>query len=96
MRQLNVTGKIIDETELYRKANAGNEEAIQRLILLHLDSIVKVAKQHFTPGITVEELMTAGRNDLKEYFKTHNDDDKMVWWIRQAVLKVLNEKNLLT
>lgn len=96
IRKLNIgTTRTEDSSELYKEANKGNEEAVQQLLLLHLQDVVQTARQVFKPGITVEELMTAGINALRRYFKIYKNADKLTWVIRQSMLQELEEKDLL-
>jgi DNA-directed RNA polymerase sigma subunit (sigma70/sigma32) len=95
MQKPNITTMAKDLAELYRKANAGDEEAVQQLLLLNVEYVVSLTKQYYRPGVTAEELIMAGMNGLKQYFKTHKNDEYLIWHIKQSILMELKERNLL-
>ena len=73
-------------------------EEMEKLILPNMRFVASVAAQYQDKGLSLEELIEAGKQGLKKAvmkYKTEYDFKFIsyaVWWIRQAIIQALNEK----
>ena len=91
----------IDEEQALIKAiqEKGPEcEEMEKLIEPNMRFVVSVANQYQNQGLSLEELIEAGKHGLEKAVMKYDlkYDFKFiayaVWWIRQAILQALNEK----
>ena len=88
-----------EEEENYaRLAAKGNKVAKDRLINSNLRFVISVAKKYQGKGLPLEDLISEGNIGLMNALE-HFDIDKgyrfityAVWWIRQAILRALQDK----
>ena len=74
-------------------------DEMEKLIESNKRFVVSVAAQYQNQGLSLEELIEAGTEGLKkaaQKYKAEEADFKFmsyaVWWIRQAILQALSEK----
>ena len=85
-----------EETELATRIQAGDIEALQRLVEANLRFVVSVAKQYQNRGLDLSDLISEGNIGLvKAAMKfDHTRGFKFisyaVWWIRQQILQALS------
>ncbi|MBI1192939.1 MAG: sigma-70 family RNA polymerase sigma factor [Bacteroidetes bacterium] len=88
-----------EEVELSRLIQAGDTEALRRLINGNLRFVISVAKQYQHTGIPLEDLINEGNIGLitaaKRFDATRGFKfiSYAVWWIRQSILKAISEKS---
>ena len=64
----------------------------------YMPLVEKVADEYQNQGLTLEELMEAGKDGLKKAEEKHDPkadfsfDSYAVWWIRQSILQAIGEK----
>ncbi len=83
------------EGDLFRRAHAGDQQAIEELVQANLRFVVRVAKEYTGRGLSFIELISEGNMGLLEAVKRFDETRGFkfityaVWWIRQAILKAL-------
>jgi len=88
-----------DEDRIARKAAAGDERARDRLVTANLRFVVNIAKKYQGQGLPLEDLVSEGNIGLMNSVKGYDPDkgyhfiSYAVWWIRQAILKAINDKS---
>jgi RNA polymerase primary sigma factor len=86
------------EVELFKRARAGDDQARQDLVTANLRFVVSVAREYKDYGLSLLELISEGNFGLLEAVKRFDETRGFkfityaVWWIRQAILKVLAEQ----
>ena len=80
-----------EEHKLIREIRAGNESAFEKLVIRHLQSVVKIVKLYRKSNISLEDLIDEGNIGLIRALKTY-DLSKGVrfisyasWWIRHYI-----------
>lgn len=87
------------EFELGEKIQAGDEEALNTLILCNLKFVVSIANRYRNTGLPISDLINQGNLGLVEAAKRfdHTRDVKFisyaVWWIRQSIIQALAEQS---
>ncbi len=90
-----------EELELARRIQAGDEEALRRLVEANLRFVVAYAKRYRNPNVPFLDLIHEGNLGLIQAAKKYDPFKKgqdvkfityAVWWIRQAVLHALAEQ----
>lgn len=90
-----------EENELCLKMGAGDEQAREKLIKHNLRFVISVAKQYYSNNATIEDLVNEGNYGL--IIATEKYDPSRgfkfityaVWWIRNVILKYLNNTDSL-
>ncbi len=83
------------ESELGRRAQAGDEVAIQELVRANLRFVISVAKKYQNRGVSLSDLIQEGNVGLVTAARKFDPDQGVkfisyaVWWIRQAILSAL-------
>jgi RNA polymerase primary sigma factor len=83
------------EIELGRRAQAGDEDAVQRLVRANLRFVISVAKKYQNRGVSLIDLIQEGNVGLVTAARKFDPDQGVkfisyaVWWIRQAILSSL-------
>lgn len=89
---------IDEEVELATSAQAGDEDAKQKLVEANLRFVISVAKQFVSPGIALEDLIMEGNigliNAVERFDPTRGFKFSTfaVWWIRQGIQNALADK----
>ncbi len=88
-----------EEYDLALKAKSGDMKAREKLINSNLRFVVSVAKQFQGQGLPFEDLIDEGNIGLMvaldkyEPEKGYHFISYAVWWIRQSIMKAINEKS---
>jgi len=87
-----------EEEKTAAMAAKGNSAARERLVNANLRFVISVAKKYQGRGLPLEDLISEGNMGLLTAVK-HFDVEKgyrfityAVWWIRQAIVKAIQEK----
>ena len=86
-----------EEVMLAKRVQNGDEDAMNRLYKANLRFVVSVAKQYQDRGLSMEELVEAGKEGLEIASKKFDPSRKFkfisyaVWYIRQAILQAISE-----
>ncbi len=90
-----------EERELIKRAKAGDKEAREKLIYSHLRFVVSIAKKYQGYGVPLADLINEGNMGLLRALERFDPNRKVrflsyaIWWIRQAIMKALNEQSRL-
>ena len=90
--------EIYNETVLINKVKVGDKEALKTFVRLNLRLIVNVAKQYQNHGLSMEELANEGKKGLLKALDEYDESKGFkfisyaVWWIRQSMIKAIEEK----
>lgn len=83
------------EIELGRRAQTGDEDAVQALVRANLRFVISVAKKYQNRGVSLSDLIQEGNVGLVTAARKFDPDQGVkfisyaVWWIRQAILSAL-------
>lgn len=84
-----------EEVELGTRARAGDEEALEKLIVSNLRYVVSVARRYLGYGLALADLINEGNMGLIQAAKRFDPTRGVkfityaVWWIRQAITHAL-------
>ncbi len=87
--------KPIEEIELGRRAQTGDEDAVQQLVRANLRFVISVAKKYQNRGVSLSDLIQEGNVGLVTAARKFDPEQGVkfisyaVWWIRQAILSSL-------
>lgn len=90
-----------EERDLIKRTQAGDQEAMNKLIESNLKFVVKVASKFQGKGLSLSELISEGNLGLIKAIKRFDlsRNTKLityaVWWIQQAIQSAILEKNKL-
>jgi len=90
-----------EEKELIAKAKRGDREALERLIYAHLRFVVNMAKHYQGYGVPLADLINEGNLGLLKAVQRFDPKRRVrflsyaIWWVRQAIMKALNEQSRL-
>ncbi len=88
-----------EETELAKKAAAGDRDAKEKIVRANLRFVVNVAKNYQNKGIDLVDLISEGNIGLLTAIDRFDVNmgyhfiSYAVWWIRQSILKAVCEKS---
>lgn len=84
-----------EEERIARRARAGDDRALERLVRANLRFVISVAKKYRNRGVAFEDLIQEGNVGLVKAAKKFDPDQGVkfisyaVWWIRQSILSAL-------
>ncbi|MDQ3556209.1 MAG: RNA polymerase sigma factor RpoD/SigA, partial [Gemmatimonadota bacterium] len=84
-----------EEIELGRRAQKGDEDAVQELVRANLRFVISVAKKYQNRGVSLSDLIQEGNVGLVTAARKFDPEQGVkfisyaVWWIRQAILSAL-------
>lgn len=84
-----------EEERVARRARAGDDRALERLVRANLRFVISVAKKYRSRGVAFEDLIQEGNLGLVKAAKKFDPDQGVkfisyaVWWIRQSILSAL-------
>lgn len=87
-----------EEREIGRRIQAGDKEALQRLVESNLRFVVSFSKKYRGWGLSFQDLINEGNIGLMEAAKRFDPNKGVkfityaVWWIRQAIIHALSEQ----
>ena len=88
-----------EEQELARRIQAGDEEAVKRLVEANLRFVVSYCKRYRGLGLSFLDLIHEGTLGLMEAARRFDPDRNVkfisyaVWWVRQAIFQALSEQH---
>jgi RNA polymerase primary sigma factor len=86
-----------EETEIGRRVRAGDSEALDHLVRSNLRFVVSVAKRYQNLGVPLPDLIAEGNVGLVRAAHLFDPERGVrfisyaVWWIRQAILRALDD-----
>jgi RNA polymerase primary sigma factor len=86
-----------EEVELARRAQAGDQEALDKLIVSNLRYVVSVARRYLGYGLGLADLINEGNIGLIQAIQRFDPARGVklityaVWWIRQAITHAIAE-----
>ncbi len=87
--------KAEEEVELAKKAEKGDEETRERLILSNLRLVISIARRYQGRGLDLEDLIGEGHRGLIravekfDWRKGYKFSTYATWWIRQAITRAI-------
>ncbi|GAC1332963.1 MAG: RNA polymerase sigma factor RpoD [Chloroflexota bacterium] len=90
--------KAQDEIELAKRIEAGDEDAVQRLIRSNLRLVVHVAKRYLNRGMPLLDLIQEGNFGLMRAVQKYDwrrgfrFSTYATWWIRQSITRAIADK----
>jgi RNA polymerase primary sigma factor len=90
-----------EERRLVKAVRRGDKGAFDKLITANLRFVVKVAFMYLGQGLPIGDLINEGNIGLMEAAKRYRPDKDVkftsyaVWWVRQAIVKAIQEKSRL-
>ncbi|MGD1821172.1 MAG: sigma-70 family RNA polymerase sigma factor [Pleomorphochaeta sp.] len=88
-----------EEVELFKKIKKGDLRARNKVIESNLRFVVKIAKKYQNQGLPLDDLINEGNIGLMTALDKFDVDkgyhfiSYAVWWIRQSIMKAINEKS---
>lgn len=88
-----------EEIELFKKIKKGDLRARNKVIESNLRFVVKIAKKYQNQGLPLDDLINEGNIGLMTALDKFDIDkgyhfiSYAVWWIRQSIMKAINEKS---
>jgi RNA polymerase primary sigma factor len=85
------------EVELATRARAGDQEALEKLIVSNLRYVVSVARRYLGYGLVLADLINEGNIGLIQGIQRYDPSRGVkvityaVWWIRQAITHAIAE-----
>ncbi len=90
-----------DEHELGIRAQAGDRDAINRLVQANLKFVVKIASRYQNRGLSLSELISEGNIGLLKAIEKFDPEKDIklisyaIWWIKQRIMLAVSEKSSL-
>lgn len=86
-----------EEVELSKLIQENDQEALNKMVKANLRFVISVAKQYHIKSLSLSDLVSAGNEGLIIAAKRFDPSKGFkfisyaVWWIRQSILKYINE-----
>ncbi len=86
-----------EEVELAKLIQENDQEALNKMVKANLRFVISVAKQYHIKSLALSDLVSAGNEGLIIAAKRFDPSKGFkfisyaVWWIRQSILKYINE-----
>lgn len=98
-RDIESEGRLTQDEEiiLARQIRAGDKNALEKLVRANLRFVISVAKQYKNRHIPLNDLINEGNIGLIKAARKFDETkgykfiSYAVWWIRQSILKAINE-----
>jgi len=90
-----------EEHELGIRAQAGDQDAINRLVQANLKFVVKIAARYQNRGLSLSELISEGNIGLIKAIEKFDPEKDIklisyaIWWIKQRIMLAVSEKSSL-
>ena len=90
-----------EEKEYIKKAKEGDKTAIEKIILSNLRFVVEIASKYRGMGVPIEDLINEGNIGLMKAIRYFDPNKGVkflsyaIWWIRQSIMKALDERSQL-
>ena len=87
----------LEENELGKRARAGDNDAVQKLVCGNLRLVVRIARKYQRPGTPLLDLISEGNLGLIEAARRFDPDKELrfssyaLLWMRQAILEYLRK-----
>ena len=87
----------VEQTELAKKAKAGDSAAMDKLIKCNLRFVLTIAKEYKYPNVDIEDLINEGNIGLIKAVERFDETKGFkfisyaVWWVRQSILQFIYE-----
>lgn len=88
-----------EELQLFKTLRSGNQSVLDKIVKHNLRFVVSVAKQYQHNGLSLSDLINEGNIGLLKAAKRFDETKGFkfisyaVFWIRQSIMKALNEKS---
>lgn len=85
------------EADLSRRIQAGDQDALNRLVCANLRFVVAIAKRYRHQGVAMADLINEGNIGLMRAAEKYDHEKGVkfisyaVWWVRQAIVQALSE-----
>lgn len=87
-----------EEVSLALRIHAGDEKALEQMVLGNLRFVVSIAKNYVNCGLELPDLISAGNIGLVTAAKRFDETmgfkfcSYAVWWIRQSIMKAITKE----